>query len=344
MMKRSPKYILSSIFIGMLFSVNVSAQKTKPPVKPRVPFPTAVVAAPPMAPDEMETTERSIATDPRVSIKLCVAEGMLKVNGWNRDEVRLFVKNGSAPSIKVLENNEESSKPNWILIARSPMPNKQMEMESDCISGQNIEIDVPIAASLEVRGRNADVTVDSVRKFSIKNIEGNISLRNVSSGITASTFQGDITVEDSGGAISLESSAGNILAYGVKQGQIGESFRAKTASGAITLQNVGSRQIDANSISGSVKFIGKFAGGGIYNFKTSNGSIELNIPKDSSATFKASYGFGSFNSELPLKISYKDERLPMRNLGATCGAGEANVLLTTNSGRINITDQMSPNL
>jgi hypothetical protein len=341
-MKSSPKYILISAFAVMAFSANVFAQRTPPPVKPQPPQPAIVVVQTP--PNEVETTERSIATDPRVSIKLCVAEGVLKVNGWNRDEIRLFVKNGSTPGIKVLETNQDTNKPNWILISRETNPGKMPEMESDCISGQNIELDVPMSASLEVRGRNADITADSVRKFSIKNIEGNISLRNISSGITASTFQGDITAEDSGGAISLESSAGNILAYGIKAGQIGETFRAKTASGAISLQNVGARQIDANSISGSVRFVGKFAGGGIYNFKTSNGSIELNIPTDSSATFKASYGFGSFNSELPLKILYKDEQLPVRNLGATCGSGEANVVLTTNSGIINITDQTSPNL
>lgn len=320
----------------MLFSAESFAQRTQPPVKPRAPFPVVVLG--PRAPmdGEMETTERSIVTDPRVSIKLCVAQGVLKINGWNRDEVRLFVKNGSTPGIKVLENNDQSGKPNWILLARLAKPDKPVEMESDCISGQSIELDVPMAASIEVRGRNADVTVDSVRKFTVKNIEGNISLRNISSGINAATFQGDITAEDSSGPISLESSTGNILAYGIKAGQIGEAFRAKTTSGAISLQNVENRQIDANSISGSVNFDGKFVGGGIYNFKTSNGSIELKIPADTSATFKASYGFGAFNSQLPLKILYKDEQLPVRNLGATCGDGEANVVLTTSSGSVSI--------
>jgi len=331
-MKRSPKYILSSVFAAMLFATNSFAQRTPPPARPRPPQPAIVVVQTP--PNEFETTERSVVTDPRVSIKLCVSEGILKINGWSRDEVRLFIRNGSTPGIKVLETNQDSNKPNWILISRAANPGKIAEMESDCISGQDIELDVPMAASLEVRGRNADVAVDSVRKFTIKNIEGNISLRNISNGINASTFQGDITAEDSSGAITLESSTGNILAYGITAGQIGDAFRAKTSSGAISLQKVATRQIDANSISGTVKFFGKFDGGGIYNFKTSNGSIELNIPADSSATFKASYGFGTFSSQIPLKILYKDEQLPVRNLGATCGSGEASVVLTTNSGSV----------
>src|SRR5690606_16314950 len=149
----------------------------------------------------------------------------------------------------------------------------------------------------------------------------------ISGGITAATFQGDITAQDSSGPISLESSTGNILAYGISSKQIGEAFRAKTTSGAISLQKIANRQIEANSISGSVTYAGDFAGGGLYNFKTSNGSIELKIPETSSATFKASYGFGSFNSQIPLKILYQEEDPPVRSLGATSGTGEANVVL-----------------
>lgn len=319
-----------------LFASNALAQKV-PMTPPRPPdkFPVVVRVHPELG--SRETTERSVAVDPAVNIKLCVGEGELKINGWSRNEVRLFVRDGSVADIKVLESNADSGKPNWIMVSSSSRPEGPTGLESDCISAESIALDVPTGATLDIRGRKSDITVDLVRKVVTKNVEGNIVLRNISSGITASTFQGDIMAQDSSGPISLESSTGNILAYGISSKQIGEAFRAKTSSGAISLQDIENRQIEANSISGSVMFAGNFAGGGLYNFKTSNGSIELKIPETSSATFKASYGFGSFNSQIPLKILYKEDKLPVRNLGATSGGGEANVVLTTNSGTVLIT-------
>src|SRR5258708_22689376 len=41
------------------------------------------------------TYEKSIAVDPRVNITLCVSQGDVKINGWSRNEVRVFIKNGS---------------------------------------------------------------------------------------------------------------------------------------------------------------------------------------------------------------------------------------------------------
>ncbi len=161
-------------------------------------------------------------------------------------------------------------------------------------------------------------------------------LRNITGGINAYTSQGDVMVENSGGAIALESTTGNIVAIEVSPGQIGDLLRAKTNSGAITLQKVEHRQIEASSISGSLLFDGKFLNGGIYNFRTSNGSIRLAIPASSSCTFKATYGFGSFHSEIPLKILTENDSPRARTVIATLGDGGAAVSVTTSSGSIAI--------
>ncbi|MBC7900739.1 MAG: DUF4097 family beta strand repeat protein [Saprospiraceae bacterium] len=286
------------------------------------------------------TTEKSIPVDPNVSIKVCVAEGDLKINGWERDEVRIFVKDGSKFGVKILEKSADSGKPNWIHIKRAADQAAPGAQIRECISGQAIEMDVPMKASLTVEGRVTRTTVDSVRKIYIKNLEGNLSLRNIAGGITANTYQGDVTVENSGGAISLESATGNIVAFEVSPGQIGDVFKAKTNSGTISLQKLEHRQIDANSITGSVLFNSKFLMGGLYNFKTSNGSIRLTIPSASSCTIKASYGFGRFNSEIPLKILTENETPGGSSVVASIGEGDAcTVSMTTNNGSIGIKKQ-----
>jgi hypothetical protein len=285
-----------------------------------------------------QTSERSIAIDTNASVKLCVLDAQLKVNGWNRSEMRVFVRDGSRIGIRVLEKSAESAKPVWLQVVNggsNGMPGPGPE----CLSGDLIEIDVPMGVSLSVNGRATQTSIDSIKKVFVKNVEGRISLRNIPGGITAATYQGDVTVENSGGAISLESATGNIVAYEVTPGQIGDLFRAKTNSGAISLQRVEHRQIEANSITGSVLFSGKFLTGGLYNFKTSNGAIRLMIPQDSSCTIKASYGFGLFNSELPIDIIQENVSAGGKSLVGRLASGNATVSLVTSSGSIGIRKQ-----
>ncbi len=317
-------------------STDTLGQDKAPPKAPKTRETTPVPHAEPPEPfhEDGVTSERSMSVDPNVAVKLCVSEGALKINGWNRNEVRVFVKNGRKFGMKALEKSAETGKVNWLWIAHNsvgpPRP------ASDCLAGDSIEIDAPIGTSFDLSGRAARTTVDSIKKIKVKIVEGVIMLRNITGGINAYTSQGDVMVENSGGAIALESTTGNIVAIEVSPGQIGDLLRAKTNSGAITLQKVEHRQIEASSISGSLLFDGKFLSGGIYNFRTSNGSIRLAIPAASSCTFKATYGFGSFKSEIPIKIITENDTPRARTVVATLGSGDAAVSLTTSSGSIGI--------
>jgi hypothetical protein len=329
---------------GMLFAQNpppaTPAPKAKPMPKAKVYTPKPPTEEPPpFAYREGVTSERAIAADKNVNIKLCVFEGRLKINGWDHDEVRIFVKNGSRFGVKVLEKDPKSMKPVWLLIigdAKTRIPGQSAE----CISGETVEMDVPMGASLSISGQSTQTSVDSVKKIEFKNVAGSIALRNITGGIVASTYQGDVTVENSGGAISLESQTGNIVAYEVSPGQIGDLFKVKTSRGAISLQKLEHRQIEANSISGTLLFNGKFLSGGQYNFKTQNGSIRLMLPTDSSCTVQATYGYGSFNSELPIIKLTENVTPALKTIVAKIGSGEAcNVNLITSTGTIGIKKQ-----
>lgn len=328
--------LLLLLCLAALSTVTSLGQDKKPPKEPptrrTAPLPGRVL--PGFFNSDGVTSERSMAVDPNVAIKLCVAEGSLKINGWRRDEVRVFVKSGRKFGMKPLEKSVESGKVNWLWVAH--MPSGPPRAASDCLAGESIEIDAPVGSSFDLSGRAARTSVDSIKKVKVKIVEGVIMLRNISGGINAYTSQGDVMVDNSAGAIALESTTGNIVAIDVKPGQIGELLRAKTNSGAITLQRVDHRQIEASSISGSLLFDGKFLTGGIYNFRTSNGSIRLSIPAASSCTFKATFGAGAFDSELPLIILTENDSPRARTIVARLGGGSAAVSLTTSTGSIGI--------
>jgi len=287
-------------------------------------------------------TEKSIAVDGRVNVTIpCVTQGDVKITGWERNEVRVFIKDGSPVSFTVKQTSQKSEKPVWITLSSVSKAGDMPAARSDCIWGDEIQIDAPMGAEIAMKGRETNTVVDSVRKVMVTSAGGDLSFRNLSEGVSAKTYEGDLLVENSQGPMNLETTSGNIVAFGVAPGDVGDTFRAKTNSGTISLQKLEYRQTEANSISGSVLFNGSILSGGSYAFNTTNGSIRLGVPGDTACSIIATYGPGGLNSELPLKASTTDVAPgPVKTVRGTLGAGgDAVVKLTTNSGAILIRKQ-----
>jgi hypothetical protein len=281
--------------------------------------------------------EKSLATDTKVSIALCVSEGSVKINGWDRDEIRVFVDEGTEVGFLIRSKNRQSGKPNLIeILGYDPQKNKEPNLDK-CLSGDTIEIDVPRNTTItNLQGTEADIAIDSINKVAkVKNIGGNISLNNIAQGIVAETSEGDVMVERSSGTMRLSNTNGNIIVFETDTNDVGDIFSARTNSGAITLQQIAHRQIETKSISGSIRYNGEFVSGGQYTFDTTNGSINLSIPVESSCTVNASYG-GVFQSDIPLKDAVTTDTGRVKNLTGRLGTGDANMTLVTLSGAIRI--------
>jgi hypothetical protein len=346
----SPAHLLFAIAVSAFFVTSNIAQ-TPPPSTPSTPgravrvtpkikqrFPK--VQRPADLPPGIEwgdgdTTERSIMVDPKVSVQVCVTEGTVKVNGWARNEVRAFVSDGSKFGFRVLQKSAKGDSPVLISLVGIKQTPGGTAVTTDCIAGDEVELDVPQNTALTLRGQENETSIDTLRKVFISNAGGDISIRNVAEGVRAETLRGNITVESSQGGMSLGSQSGNIVAYDVQPSDVGDTFRAKTSSGAISLQKMQYRLSDVNSISGSVVFTGALPGGGAFNFSTTNGSIRLLLPPETSCRITAIYGFGSFNSEIPVKDMRKEaETGPVKTFVGTLGAGDCALKLTTNSGSV----------
>lgn len=336
-MKHLASNILTALFfaaiIGGLHGVAISQYSM-----PKEPGGEPVIAD--LAFFNSENYERALAVSPTVNVSLCVVEGKLAINGWSRNEARIFVRDGSKFSFKVLEKSPTDSKPVWIS-AYSYVKKGGKMGTSECIRGEDVEIDLPVGATLNLKGESIDTTIDTLRKVSVKTAGGDITVRNVSNGVNAFTYEGDITVEESKGALTLDSTNGNIVVFEAGPSEIGDVFKAKTNSGAISLQRLLHRQIEVWSISGSVVFSGDILNGGSYSFGTNNGSLRLTLPQNSSFQLSATYALGNFASELPLKIlTENDQAGPVRTIVANIGGGgDAILRLTTNAGIIGIRKQ-----
>ena len=324
------------IFIGIFCFTLISAVAQTVKVEPRIVIEKDKSKVKTEISNNNGAAEKSVPVDAKVNISLCVSEGKLKINGWERSEIRAFIGGGTEVGFKILEKSKKNNNAVWVMVVGFDTTKKQNPNVNECLSGDDIEIDVPRGATVNIKNYESETTISSIAKLVIENASGDIYLNNIERGVDATTYEGDVTIEKSSGAISLSSTTGNIVAFDLAPSDIGDIFKAKTNSGTITLQNIEHRQLEINSHSGAMKFVGEFQNGGQYRFGTQNGSISLSIPETSSCKILASYGFGAFNSELPLQNVLKSTGSKTQSLTATMGGGDATLNLTTYSGAIRI--------
>jgi len=278
--------------------------------------------------------EKAIRVRPNVYVSVCVRRGAVKVNGWDREEVRAFNKGGKELGFKVIERGGKEQLPVWVEILGYEPDTLRGETDK-CLTGEMIELDVPEGANVSIKGLSSETSIERVKTASIEIVGGDIYLDSITERIEASTQQGGVTVNNSTGKIALSTTTGNIVAYNTEPVEIGDFFKAKTRSGSLTLQSIGQKDVAASTISGSLNFLSEIKNYGKYDFTTTNGLINVVIPESSSFWLTAAYG-GRFISELPIKIITEDKSDSAFRLTGRVGKGEANLSLKSFSGTIQI--------
>ncbi|MBK8151537.1 MAG: hypothetical protein IPK58_25920 [Acidobacteria bacterium] len=312
------------------FVAAVFAQPTPPIPKPTPPIvvkPVIVRIGPEVS------AERSIAVDRKLTLSLCVSSGRIKVNGWDREEVRALVDGGNL-GFRVAETSEKTGRPTWIFVTGYDSKAKTTVKNDECLAGESIELDVPRDASVNIKGSPDETRVESVEKVKIENISGNIAVRNIAAGVWATTYEGSILVERSNGSMTLNITSGGIVVFEVGQSATGDIFKARTNGGAVTMQSVDFRQVEVNSITGAINFRGKLLNGGQYTFGSQNGRVSLTVPGNERMPDQRLAGARVVHLEIPLENAVKAGP----NTTGRIGKDETNctMYLKTTSGQLRI--------
>ena len=329
------KFSLWIVAVSLLAGLAISAAAQAPAPGHAPKAGPSVAPEAPVVRSRGDSTERAITVDKNVNLTLCVTQGNLKINGWSRGEIRVVIRDGSRFSFKTQYKNPTSGLPALVSVNGYDKKN----YASECVWGDEVEIDAPANATINVKGKEIHTSIDTVRKTAVNIIGGDIVLNNVAEGISASTGQGDITVEASTGPMVLETTTGNVVVFDSGPREIGDIFRAKTNSGNLSLQQIIYRQLEVTSISGSVLFSGNVVDGASYSVTTTNGQIRLQLPTDSNFLLSAIFAAGNFATEIPYKLLTENLTSgSVKNINAKFGKGgaESLVKLTTSNGSIGI--------
>jgi len=345
------------LILATLFSVLAVAQQIAPTPKPH-PEPQINSVAPTTfeinPPDEFKPihprqnrgqlqknendddwpVEKFITVEGKVNIEMCVSEGNVRVNGWDREEIRVFVKDGSKAGFKVLKKNAQN-KPVWVrVLGFDPLKDKGRDLDP-CLSGE-IELDVPRGTILsKFEGIETTLKVESIMKAVIRNNEGDVQIRDIEQGVEVKTFEGDISVENSGGSINLDSVNGSILVNNVESDGVGDVFKSKTNSGTITLQAIGHSMVEVNSVTGLIKFTGGLLSDGQYKFNNTTGQILLIVPSETSCLLEVVAEKNKFSTDFQfIRKDISPASSTLEKVSGQIGDGEATIVLWSQSGRI----------
>ncbi|MFN2516692.1 MAG: DUF4097 domain-containing protein [Pyrinomonadaceae bacterium] len=230
--------------------------------------------------------ERSVPADSSVTVSLCVKSGSISVRGWDKNQVQ--ARSGDVSQIELkrgdgLDQSGPATKLTVLMVDRADAHSES----NDCQAFGDIELMVPIGASVHVQTGDGTINISEVASVYAKSQTGDIDVEGASQSVEAVSFSSDVSIKDSSGRMALRSVGGNVTARGLRPGDSDDCFDASTISGDIEIQGVSYSQISARTVNGQVNFAGPLVHAGQYTFNTTTGDVTLTLPAEASFRMNA---------------------------------------------------------
>jgi DUF4097 and DUF4098 domain-containing protein YvlB len=190
------------------------------------------------------------------------------------------------------------------------------------------------------------VTVPAWMTLSLEGMYSTIDVSGVRGAVTAETLEGDITVKGPAENVKLESVQGRLVVEGIRGpttlNTVSESIEASdiqgdiiatSVSGSITLRRIGSKVVEAETVSGPIILDGRVVDGGRYALLSHSGELLVTMPEGANATISTATGSGDVRATFPLPQS---ERPSRRRQNFRFGSGSATLELESFSGSIRL--------
>ena len=176
-------------------------------------------------------------------------------------------------------------------------------------------------------GAEISVTAPPSTNVELESSNSRIELRGIEGSGTLRTSNGRIVMEDVRGVLDAATSNSRIELKGMEG-----SGTLRTSNGRIVIENARG-DFNASTSNGSVSFRGELTPGGKNQLRTSNGSVSVRLEGTPSLKVDASTSNGSIASRLPVLTSPTEGK---HRLIGTIGNGEAELLIRTTNGSVNI--------
>jgi len=275
--------------------------------------------------ESVDVTKSASAT-PTVAIENLA--GSVKINGWDRDEVKVSgVLGDDTDGLDFSGGNDSFD-------IEVEIPDSYGRRHRDLDS--ELEIWLPSGSSLDVETVSASIRVSGVNgRLELESVSGEVTVDGAPTSADVETVSGKIELSGSETLAIAESVSGRIELSGVA-GRV----EAATVSGSIRVDASDIEQGEFEAVSGSVRFTGALSPGARLSAESHSGSVVLNLPADTSARFQVETFSGSINNGFGGGEAERTSRYaPGKRLDFTIGSGDAQVRVESFSGSVTLNPQ-----
>jgi len=223
-----------------------------------------------------------LARNGAVDIQLHAGE--IIVTGWSRSEVRVRAESERG-QVRV------DASPSYIEIGTRGVRSRRGDTR--------VQVSVPEGTRLTVAAGSADVSVRGVKgEVDVATTTGDVVIDDASTRVSFESMSGDVQISRVQGDLRGEAMSGEIGVTDVSGG-----VEVETVSGDLTLHNVRSRSVRAETVSGSVEFEGRTERGGRYDFASHSGDVRLVLPQTLGALISVETFNGTIDSDFPITLN-----------------------------------------
>jgi hypothetical protein len=209
--------------------------------------------------------------------------------------------------------------------------------------------------ALGVRGSRSDdshfrVVVPQGTRIVAHSTSGDVSVRGTRAEVDIHTVSGNIELADAGERVTVETVSGDIVARGLAArvrvtsvngdldlADVRGDLEAETVSGDLTLDGVAAKWVNAETVSGELRFAGPIEAGGRYDFTAHSGDVQLDLGGSGGIAFDVETFSGEIESDFPITLTpgASIEGRP-RRFEFAIGGGGARISVKTFSGDIQL--------
>lgn len=279
---------------------------------------TALLMAGLSLPQGKFDTDTTVTVAAGTRLSLQAMQGEVVIRAWDRNQVRIQASHSSRTRIEPR-------------LSESVL---RLEPRGSGMAGAwggivDYELTVPAAMALELQGMGGDVRIEGTRgEISVNTIEGDVTVQGGGGTLTLVTVNGAIRVTGARGRVEARAVSDDVELTDI-QGDV----TAETVSGDLTLMKVDGRRVEAQTVSGDVRFDGAVRPDGSYSLLTHSGDITMAMPEGAGATIRTAVSNGDVTASFGLP---EPERASRSRKTYRLGAGGATVELETFSGDITL--------
>ena len=274
-----------------------------------------------------EKIEKTFAFDGDGKVYVENISGSIIVKSWHKNEIKIFARK-TAREKSLLDEatvdiNQTNS--NIRIITRH---NKPLDLSQPTDVSVYYDLMIPDKAQLRVKSMTGAVQAWEIGgRTDVETAGGRVEIVKAGQDVKCKTVSGEMYLEDIAGNAALESTSGKIIADGLKG-----SIEANSVSGDIEIKKFSSADdIKIETIKGNMEVQGTLSPGGIYEFNTISGRIELVLPPASDFELQIDTVNGDIQSAFELS---KYAVYTRNKLQGIVGKGGSSLKVSSMSGDI----------